>query len=96
MRLLCKLFRQQAKCKEHTLRGGLQHRVAVPTCSERLLPTAAVTKIADLYKDLHVHLQDGTGRQGAIRSTVIEKYFIVQIGAVVVLFSRQQPRVKSL
>ena len=49
--------------------------------SERLLPAAATTTVAELYQDLSVMLQDGTGRQGAIRSVVVEKYCIIQMGA---------------
>ncbi len=53
--------------------------------SECLLPAAETATIEELYKDLQVTLRDGTSRQGAIRSVVIDKYFIVQMGAIIVL-----------
>ena len=63
--------------------------------SECLVLTA-VTKTAEvLFEDVIVRLLDGTGRQGAVRSVVMDKYFIVQIGVLLVFFTpASQPRTR--
>ncbi len=54
----------------------------IPEC---LLLAAVTPTVAELYNDLHVILRDGSERQGAVRKVVLDKHYIVHMGAVVVV-----------
>ncbi len=61
-----------------------------------VLPAAANLTVDELHKDLYVIARHGSDRHGAIRSVVRDKYFIVEWGALAVVFSSTSVRSSGL